>query len=76
VNADEGKAGMVLFADKTDPCLSALSVPPLPKRRYINTLPFLSFSFIHCSSHKMIFAVLDDLVLAPSLKQVRFFALA
>ena len=26
-----------------DPCLSALSVPPWPKRRYINTLPFLSF---------------------------------
>jgi len=26
-----------------DPCLSALNVPPWPKRRYINTLPFLSF---------------------------------
>jgi len=24
-----------------DPCLSALSVPPWPKKRYINTLPFL-----------------------------------
>ena len=23
-----------------DPCLSALSVPPWPKKRYINTLPF------------------------------------
>ena len=27
-----------------DPCLSALSVPPWPKRRYINTLPFLSMT--------------------------------
>jgi len=25
-----------------DPCLSALSVPPWPKKRYINTLPFLT----------------------------------
>jgi len=25
-----------------DPCLSALSVPPWPKKRYKNTLPFLS----------------------------------
>jgi len=24
-----------------DPCLSALSVPPWPKRHYINTVPFL-----------------------------------
>ena len=26
-----------------DPCLSAFSVPPWPKKRCINTLPFLSF---------------------------------
>jgi len=30
-----------------DPCLSALSVPPWPKKRYINTLPFLSFTRVH-----------------------------
>jgi len=29
-----------------DPCLSALSVPPWPKKRYINTLPFLSFDVL------------------------------
>jgi len=32
-----------------DPRLSALSVPPWPKKRYINTLPFL-FSFYWDSS--------------------------
>jgi len=37
---------MVLFAGKTDPCLSALYVPPWPKRRYINTLSFLSFTLL------------------------------
>jgi len=44
VDAHEGKAGMVLFAGKT-----VLSMPErfesttLAKKRYINTLPFLSF---------------------------------
>ena len=31
-----------------DPRLSALCVPPWPKRRYINTLPFVSF-LVHVS---------------------------
>jgi len=30
-----------LQVELCDPCLSALSVPPWPKKRYINTLPFL-----------------------------------
>jgi len=43
----EGKTGMVLFAGKVcDPRLSALRVPWC-ERRYINTLPFLSFNAWH-----------------------------
>jgi len=33
-----------LQVELCDPCLSALSVPPWPKKRYINTLPFLFLS--------------------------------
>jgi len=38
----ERQAWCYLQVKLCDPCLSALSVPPWPKRRYINTLPFLS----------------------------------
>ena len=45
MNADEGKAGVVLFAGKLyDPRLSALSVPPWPKKRY--KILVLSFPFL------------------------------
>ena len=40
----ERQAWCYLQVKLCDPCLSALSVPPWPKRRYINTLPFLSFN--------------------------------
>jgi len=51
-----------------DPCLSALSVPPWPKRRYINTLPFL-FPFLSSAhvhhpqfSHSKIIRVIMKLI--------------
>jgi len=40
----ERQAWCYLQVKLCDACLSALSVPPWPKRRYINTLPFLSFT--------------------------------
>ena len=39
----ERQAWCYLQVKLCDPCMSALSVPPLPKRRYINTFPFDSF---------------------------------
>ena len=38
----ERQAWCYLQVKLCDPCLSALSVPHWPKKRYINTLPFLS----------------------------------
>jgi len=40
----ERQACYYLQVKLCDPCLSALSVPPWPKKRYINTLPFLSLA--------------------------------
>jgi len=37
----KGRHGVICRQKRCDPCLSALSVPPWPKKRYINTLPFL-----------------------------------
>ena len=40
----ERQAWCYLQVKLCDPCLSALCVPPWPKKRYINTLPFLSLA--------------------------------
>ena len=47
----ERQACCCLQVELCDPCLSALCVPPWPKRCYINTLPFLSFPFL--SNHTL-----------------------
>jgi len=41
----ERQARCYLQVNLCDPCLSALSVPPWPKKRYINTLPFFTKEF-------------------------------
>jgi len=43
----ERQAWCYLQVKLCDPCLSALSVPPWPKKRYINTLPFLFYVSPH-----------------------------
>ena len=43
----ERQAWCYLQVKLCDPCLSALSVPPWTKKRYINTFPFLSFLSCH-----------------------------
>jgi len=45
----ERQAWCCLQVKLCDPCLSALCVPPWPKKRYINTLHFLSY--LHDSLH-------------------------
>jgi len=46
----ERQAWCYLKVKLCDPCLSTLRVPSWPKRRYINTLPFLSFTPHYTSS--------------------------
>ena len=45
----ERQAWCYLQVKLCDPCLSALSVPSWPKKRYINTLPFLTLHYLQCS---------------------------
>ena len=40
----ERQAWCYLQVKLCDPCLSVLSIPPWRKKRYINTLPFLSYT--------------------------------
>jgi len=50
----EMQAWCYLQAKMCDPCLSALSVPPWPKKCYINTLPFLSHNAHTDNIHKTV----------------------
>ena len=57
----ERQARCYLQVKLCDPCLSSLSVTSRPKKRYINTLPFLSF--LYCGRHTV--TSLMNLTLLP-----------